>query len=95
MLNDNLTSRQQHHVFYYAVFVEILNFTMCIFSGTVILKFPSRAVHYKNGCMDYLCGNCDYRWEFIKMSDSNFSGLSTDVTINCSFLHVALQSTQR
>jgi len=28
---------------------------MSIFSGTtVILKFPSMAVLYKNGCMDYL-----------------------------------------
>lgn len=75
--------------------VEILNFTVCIFSGTVILKFPSRAVLYKNGCMDYLCGNCDYRWEFIKMADSNFSGPSIGATIICSFLHIALQSTQR
>lgn len=90
-----ITSRQQHHIFYCAVFVVILNFTLCMFSGTVILKFPSRAVLYKNGCMDYLCGNCDYRWEFIKMSDSNFSGPSIGVTIICSCLHISLQSKQR
>jgi len=40
------------------------------------------------------CDNCDYRWEFIKMSDSKFSGLSIGVTIICSFLHIALQSTE-
>jgi len=89
-----ITSRQQHHIFYCAVFIEILYFTVCIFSGTLILKFPSRALLYKNGCMDYLCGNCDYRWEFIKMSDSDFSGPSIGATIICSFSHIALQ-TQR
>lgn len=82
-------------MFYCAVFIEILNFTVCIFSGTLSLKFPSRVVLYKNGCIDYLCGNYNYRWEFIKMSNSNFSGPSIGATIICSFSHIALQSTQR
>ena len=90
-----ITFRKQHNIFYFAVFVEFFNFTVCIFSAHMVLKFPSRAVLYKSGYMDYLCGNCEYKWEFIELSDSNFSRPSTGVNIICSFLHITLQNTQR
>jgi hypothetical protein len=49
-----ITSGQQHPIFHCAIFVELFNFAVCTFRGTVIWKFPSMAEQYNSGHMDYL-----------------------------------------